>query len=253
MHSFLFSLFHEVFYIMPFHFKQFSIDQDNCAMKVSLDACLFGALCEVTEAQRILDIGTGTGLLALMAAQRCDAQIDAVELDGDAAQQAQQNVANSPFLSQVNVVQRDIKQYQVHDLYDVIMCNPPFFSGHLKGPDAQRNQARHNDGLSFSDLCLSIKTLLHLNGRAWILLPCTETKGFMYSALQNGLQLEQQWQVSSRPQKKAHRSIFSLSHAKIGNIQPLINKTHSLCVHNETGTEYTPEFKTLLCDYYLKL
>ncbi len=234
----------------PFHFKQFSIEQDSCAMKVSLDACLLGALCQVTKAKRILDIGTGTGLLALMAAQRCDAHIDAIELDIDAAQQAQQNVANSPFLSQVKVLQHDIKQYQTNNLYDVIMCNPPFFSDHLKGPDALRNQARHNDGLSFSDLCLCIKKLLHTDGQAWILLPCTETKGFMRCAEQCGLQLDQQWLVSSRPQKAPHRSIFSLSHATKGTDQPPANTLH---VHNENGPEYTSAFKSLLCDYYLKL
>ncbi len=234
----------------PFHFKQFSIHQDSCAMKVSLDACLFGALCTVTGAKRILDIGTGTGLLALMAAQRCDAHIDAVELDNSAAVQAQQNVANSPFLSQVKVTQYDIKQYKTHDLYDVIMCNPPFFSDHLKGPDALRNQARHNDGLSFSDLCLCIKKLLNTDGRAWILLPCSETKGFMHFAQQTGLQLEQQWLVSSRPHKAPHRSIFSLRHATQELNQLPANTLH---VHNETGPEYTSQFKSLLCDYYLKL
>ncbi len=234
----------------PFHFKQFSIQQDACAMKVSLDACLLGALCEVEHAKRILDIGTGTGLLALMAAQRSDAHIDAVELDAAAAKQAQENVADSPFLSQVTVHQHNIKNYNCDLAYDVILCNPPFFSDHLKGPNNQRNLARHNDGLSFRDLSECITRLLQPKGQAWLLLPVTEFAAFIKSAESAGLQLNSQWSIASRPQKEAHRVIFSLNHGE-QHIHHTLN--HSLMVHGETGAQYTDDFKSLLRDYYLKL
>ena len=108
-----------------FHFKQFSIEQDRCAMKVSLDACVFGALCETDKAEHILDIGTGTGLLSLMLAQRTHAHIDAVELDELAAQQAIQNVENSPFSKQIKVHPTNIKQFKGAKKYDLVVCNPP--------------------------------------------------------------------------------------------------------------------------------
>jgi tRNA1Val (adenine37-N6)-methyltransferase len=234
----------------PFHFKQFSIKQDACAMKVSLDACLLGALCQVDNAKRILDIGSGTGLLALMAAQRCDAHIDAVELDDAAAKQAQENINDSPFLSQVSVHQQDIKRYDATSRYDVILCNPPFFSQHLKGPDAQRNQARHNDGLSFDDLNGCLSQHLHTNGTAWVLLPCSELERFEESAHAANLLIDQQWLIASRPQKSPHRTVMALKHKEHVNRALSV---HTLHVHHESGPHYTDEFKALLCDYYLKL
>ncbi len=234
----------------PFHFKQFSIQQDACAMKVSLDACLLGALCQVEHSKRILDIGTGTGLLALMAAQRSDAQIDAVELDEAAATQAQENVDNSPFLSQVTVHRQNIKSYDATLAYDVILCNPPFFSGHLKGPDPQRNQARHNDGLSFEDLSLCISQQLHTNGTAWVLLPCSEFQRFSAHAHKANLLTDQQWLIASRPQKSPHRTVIALKHQAQVKSEP---SPKSFYVHHENGPHYTDEFKALLCDYYLKL
>ena len=167
----------------PFHFKQFSIQQDACAMKVSLDACLFGALCQVEHAKSVLDIGTGTGLLALMTAQRSNAHIDAIELDEKAAQQAHENVEKSPFLSHINVLHKNILQFSASHKYDVIVCNPPFFSDHLKGPNQKRNLARHNDHLSFSQLSQCLSQNLHTDGRAWILLPCSESVSYTHLTL----------------------------------------------------------------------
>ncbi len=234
----------------PFHFKQFSINQNACAMKVSLDACLLGALCQVENAKRILDIGTGTGLLALMAAQRSYAHIDAVELDVAAAKQAQENVNDSPFTSRVKVHQQNIKRYDASLGYDVILCNPPFFSQHLKGPNPQRNQARHNDGLSFEDLSRCISQHLHTDGIAWILLPCSEMERFQAHARKASLLTDQQWLIASRPQKTPHRTVIALKHAKrVTGDQP----PHTLHVHHESGPHYTDKFKALLCDYYLKL
>jgi len=219
-------------------------------MKVSLDACVFGALCETDKAEHILDIGTGTGLLSLMLAQRTHAHIDAVELDELAAQQAIQNVEGSPFSKQIRVHANNIKQFKGAKKYDLVVCNPPFFSNHLKGPNAQRNQARHNDGLSFSELCGSIVKHLNKTGKAWILLPCSELERFMKSAQQAKLTLDQKWWLSSRPQKAPHRVMFTLRHTST-LVVPAPDK--QLTVHPEHGGEYSDEFKSLLCDFYLKL
>ncbi len=126
---------------------------------------------------------------------------------------------------------------------------PPLFGDHLKGPDAKRNQARHNDGLSFMELNVSIVEHLHENGRAWILLPSSEFENFMEHARQQDLQLDHKWLLCSRPQKAPHRVIFSLSH--IGS-PASTEADKTLCVHGEKGPEYTQAFKSLLKHYYLK-
>ncbi len=241
----------------PFHFKQFSIHQDQCAMKVTLDACLLGALCasKITQAKSInhtLDIGCGTGLLSLMLAQTGLSHIDAVELDPMAAKQAICNVEDSPFKSQIKVINQNIKSIESPYKFDLIISNPPFFSDHLKGPDAKRNQARHNDSLSFSDLNQVIHNQLSPNGMAWILLPYDEFEGFRQSALEKHLKILNISWVKSQQYKKAHRVIFTLQHENAVNPQ---TKPLESCIQvSDHGTnEYTPEFKALLSEYYLKL
>jgi len=219
-------------------------------MKVSLDACVLGALCQIEDAHSILDIGSGTGLLSLMLAQRSDAHIDAIELDERAAQQAKENIKSSPFSNQIKVHSTNIKQFNSAKKYDLVVCNPPFFSDHLKGPDAKRNQARHNDGLSFGELSKSIAKHLSKLGKAWILLPCSELDRFLKFAQQENLTLHQKWWISSRPQKAPHRVIFTLNHTSTSQL-PCPDKQFT--VHPEHGSEYSEDFKSLLCDYYLKL
>ncbi len=232
----------------PFRFKQFAIKQDACAMKVSLDACIFGAICNIDTAQNILDIGTGTGLLSLMVAQRCNAKINAVELDVNAAKQAQQNIQDSPFSTRINVHNESIKTFKPTQLYDAIICNPPFFSDHLKSDNKQRALARHNDGLSFDDLCKITAQNLTPDGEAFFILPCTEFNRFMKSAGKHKLYLNTHVLIKSRPQKEPHRIIFSLKTTKKSLIEPSVH-----CIYGETGTDYSPWFRTLLADFYLKL
>lgn len=234
-----------------FQFKQFTVAQDKCAMKVSLDACLFGALCETNDAQRILDIGTGTGLLALMLAQRCHAQIDAVELDKDAAQQARENIINSPFHDRISVHQDSIQQFQNHcakHSFDRIICNPPFFSQHLAGKSNQRNLARHNDSLSFADLCESINALLSNNGQAWLLLPQHEHLNFVVSANQYGLYLLKRYDIVSRQGKPSKLGVWVYSKQET----PAFNSV-TITIYQTDKQQYTDEFSALLADYYLKL
>jgi tRNA1Val (adenine37-N6)-methyltransferase len=231
----------------PFHFKQFSIEQDQCAMKVTLDACVLGAYCRVEKSSRILDIGCGTGLLSLMVAQRCDAAIDAIELDPGAAQQAQSNFNNSCFSRRLNLIQSDIKHYSANSKYDLIVCNPPFFSDHLKGTDSLRNQARHNDGLSFFDLLTAVKQHLDEHGSAWFILPSHEFSGFIQTAKNIGFHLRLQLALKSRKDKSPHRMIFSLCLSPISTIEE-----ETLTIHGP-GNEYSEDFRKLLSPYYLKL
>lgn len=217
-------------------------------MKVSLDACLFGAVCDVTQRQRILDIGTGTGLLALMIAQRSQANIDAVELDRAAAQQAQSNFQTSVFYSQLTIHNTSIQDFHSEQPYDCIVCNPPFFTDHLQGNNAQRNQARHNDGLSFADLAKHMARLLQPNGSAWLLLPPHEHQNFQLHAKTCGLHLQQHLEIRSRENKTSKMGIWHYALHPIKAIERRV-----ITIYQSNSNEYTTEFSRLLADYYLKL
>ena len=132
-----------------FSFKQFTVYHDRCAMKVGTDGVLLGAWTDVSGARDILDIGTGTGLIALMLAQRSEAHIVAVDIDEDAVKQAKENVEKSPWPGRIEVERHDICCFNSDIRYDVIVSNPPYFFNSLKCPDGQRNIARHTVGLNF--------------------------------------------------------------------------------------------------------
>lgn len=156
-----------------FKFKQFTIFQDQCAMKVCTDACIFGASIEVKDAKRILDIGTGTGLLSLMLAQRSEAEIVAVEIDENAFHQAKFNIEQSPWGSKISLFHTDIQTFSKNsdEKFDLVVSNPPFFQNHLKSYTNSKNKAKHNDTLTLEELASSINAVLSGNGEAIILLP----------------------------------------------------------------------------------
>lgn len=146
-----------------FQFKQFTVWHDKCAMKVGTDGVLLGAWTPVESSARILDIGTGTGLVALMLAQRCSASVIALEIDETAAQQAAENITRSPWGNRIEVVCQDFRLYSNKNnslKYDTIVSNPPYFTDSLKCPDSQRNTARHNDNLSYEELLKGVSNLL---------------------------------------------------------------------------------------------
>ena len=160
-----------------FCFKQFAVWHDRSALRVCTEACILGAYAEVTDVTHALDIGTGTGLLALMIAQRnAKMQIDAVEIEAQNVEQAIENVIQSPFLKRISVVQAAIQNWRKPESphsskYDLIISNPPFFDKHLLSPREERNRALHTETLSLSDLALSVARLLADTGRFFVLLP----------------------------------------------------------------------------------
>lgn len=233
-----------------FQFKQFAIEQDLCAMKVSLDACLLGAMANIDNCQRILDIGAGTGLLSLMVAQRSQALIDAIELDEQACLQAQLNIDNSPFAERIRLQRGDIQSFTPEQPYDAIICNPPFFSEQLKNPDPQRTLARHNDSLSFAQLCNSIATCLTASGHATLLLPVSEFDRFMHHATLQKLTLSAITWVQSRAHKPANRVIFVINKQTPYEQPPVQNH---LCIYENSSNAYSADFKKWLQPYYLKL
>ncbi len=164
-------------------------------MKVTTDACIFGALLaessQLRQSQSILDIGAGTGLLSLMAAQNSQAKITAVSLDEEASQQAISNFAASPWADQCQLVNSAIQTFSANNTqrFDCVISNPPFFQQSFKGDDQRRNMARHTDSLSFTDLIKAISRHLANSGEAWILLPVESTPRFLETAAQERLEL----------------------------------------------------------------
>jgi tRNA1Val (adenine37-N6)-methyltransferase len=195
-----------------FQCKQFTIDQGDCAMKVTTDASLLGAYVDVVHAQRILDIGAGTGLLSLFAAQRSSACIDAVELDEKAAEQARKNFANSPWPDRLSLLEMDIRDYAPQHLqrYDCIITNPPFFTDSTPNPCERTALARHNTHLPLADLMAAINQLLRADGLVWILLPLAESETLIQLAEPLALYPQQRMLVQNSSQHAPHREILSL-------------------------------------------
>jgi tRNA1Val (adenine37-N6)-methyltransferase len=168
-----------------FHFKKFSIDDSKAAMKIGTDSVLLGAWAPCREENRILDIGTGSGILALMMAQRnYKTLIDAVEIDTSAAALAFMNVQLSPWSDQVQVFNSSIQEFstKTQNKYSLIISNPPFFTNSLKAPDRVRNIARHNDTLPVRDLLEITPKLLEANGKAAFIIPANSLENWTYEA-----------------------------------------------------------------------
>jgi len=233
-----------------FRFKHFSIEQNQAAMKVTLDACLFAAYVakQLPVQTRIMDIGAGTGLLSLILAQQHAVSIDAVEVDQEAAQQAAINCQQNPV---INVHHCQIQNFSSKHQYSCIISNPPFFTDHLPAHNPQRNLARHNQSLSFDQLCGDVKRLLEpAIGEFWILLPCNEVPRFLSAANNYALELQSTVRIRSKSHKSPHRQFLKLRLGQ-SNQSPQYVQEHDITVLDEYG--YTPEFTELLKDYYLKL
>ncbi|MBQ8051252.1 MAG: methyltransferase [Bacteroidaceae bacterium] len=229
-----------------FRFKQFSVAHDRCAMKVGTDGVLLGAWARVEGRRRLLDIGTGTGLVALMVAQRnAEAHVVAVEVDPDAAAQARENVANSPFAERIEVVESDIRLYAPDAPFDAILCNPPFFSEETLPPDASRALARHSSLLSFDELLAVVCRLLSADGEFHVILPLSECNRFIDSAFCRGLNLTRKCLVRTVGHKPPKRAL--LTFATPGH---LATDTEELVLQRPDGSRTTP-YSLLTKDYYL--
>ncbi len=195
-----------------FQFKQFRVNQDRTAMKISTDAVLLGALAAAVNVQEILDIGSGTGILALMLAQRFpEAKILGVELDQDAASQAQENIRESIFADRIQIRQMRIQDFETSVKFDLAVSNPPYFPDHLKSSDRKRNQALHTDQLSFLDLIEKVVLLLKEEGAFWVILPPRQMLDFIRLAEQKKLYPYEINQVRDQPGKRIQREIVGFS------------------------------------------
>ncbi len=230
---------------MPFTFQQFHVDDSRCGMKVSTDAVLLGAWAPGIPGARLLDIGTGSGVLALMAAQRGATEVVAVELDGAAAAQATENFAASPWAERLQLRRGDIRAPFAGGAFDAILCNPPYFqSGARSERCAKRALARHHDGLSQAELLCALRRLLSPRGCASLILPRPEAEGLLEAAPRYGLNLNRYCEVRTTPAKPVSRLLLCLS------AQSIPPHAESLVIHQEDG-RYSDDFRRLTQAFYL--
>lgn len=234
-----------------FQFKQFIVHQDKSAMKVCTDACILGAYADVINTHKILDIGTGTGLLSLMLAQRTQATIDAVEIDNDAYTQAQTNITESPFADSVSLYHQSIQTFSrqhndsANPPYDLIISNPPFYQNSLQSPDLQTNKALHAATLTFDELIDAVINLLSSDGRFVVLLPPFEADQLTGVAQKKGLYLLSKLLIQHNWQKAVFRHILSFSQMPVSEYTE-----DTLVIHEKNSNAYSDKFRQLLSDYY---
>lgn len=192
-----------------FQFKQFRIQHDRCAMKVGTDGVLLGAWAPLHDGIKVLDIGTGSGLIALMLAQRFPASsILGIDIDEMAVEQAQENVEASPFAERVSIQHIALQDLDYPDgAFDAVVCNPPFFEETLLPPDASRSAARHTESLPFNELITSAARLLCANGSFCVILPTQAFEAFHLQCFAQGLLLERRCLIQTSPSKPPKRTL----------------------------------------------
>ncbi len=231
-----------------FVFKHFTVRQQQSAMKIGTDSVLLGCLVAIGHATRILDIGTGTGLLALMLAQRSNANIVAVEVDELAAMEATFNFKQSKWAHRITLHHKSIQQFskEQHPKFDLIVSNPPYYpiQQHTAIAQKTRSVARHTNLLSFNELAESILLLLNPNGSCWLILPADEGKGFAKIAASKGLFLQQQINLKPKADKPINRVIlqFGFTHQMVTE--------QTFIVYEADGTP-TIAYKNIAADFYI--
>jgi tRNA1Val (adenine37-N6)-methyltransferase len=231
-----------------FQFKQFTVQQSDTAMKVNTDGVLLGAWVPVENVKRALDAGTGTGVIALMLAQRHpDALIDAVDIDEASAKQAAINVRESMWSERIQVVSSSLQQFAQHSAirYDLIVSNPPYFVNALLPPDERRAVSRHTTALPYDDLLTSACILLQPEGRLSVILPYAEGAVFIMLAAEKGLHCTHKVNVYSTIGKPPKRVLLSFMR------QPAALHESSLTIHLPFSSDYTSEYKILTQNFYL--
>jgi tRNA1Val (adenine37-N6)-methyltransferase len=228
-----------------FTFKQFSLAHGNPGLKISTEACILGAWSNRFAHGKILDIGTGCGLMACMLAQsNPDVRIDAIEIHPEVAILALENIQNSPFKNQIQVINGDIRSISTEERYDFIICNPPFFTNHLPATLEDKQLAIHDDELNFVDLILAIKNLLKPGGKFAVIYPKEVMDKFEKELGKNGLFVHQFLSIFSNPRSKLLRVIC------LGSTNKEKIAIENLYIKDEKN-EYTEAFKLLLNPYYL--
>ncbi|MEG9500086.1 tRNA1(Val) (adenine(37)-N6)-methyltransferase [Mannheimia indoligenes] len=231
-----------------FQFKQFFIQHDKCAMKVNTDGILLGAIAHIRNVQQILDLGTGSGLIAVMLAQRTNnnCNITALELELNAYQQAVKNAENSAWANRITVLQGDVMLQQFEQKFDLIVSNPPYFADSLASRNMQRDLARAVQQHTHLDWLIQAKSWLAEKGRITLILPTDTAEKLISQSLEIGLHCVEQWRIFTKSGKTAKRMIVSFS------LQAQVYEQKSLVIYDENN-QYTAEFKALTQAFYLNM
>lgn len=232
-----------------FKFKQFEVAQDNTAMKVNSDGVLLGAWARTEDASSVLDIGTGTGVIALMCAQKNnDARIVGIEIDEDSCVQAAANFEQSPWSTNLSLVSDPIQKYgkESGEKFDHIISNPPFFSGGTLSENQPKNIVRHTVKLSHGDLLLAIRRLLSPEGRVSIILPVIEGLRFIEIVERYRFYITRKTLMRPRAGKPAERILFEFTQAKSKGCDE-----NEIVMYEDGTKEYTAEYKEMTGDFYL--
>ncbi|HYV92615.1 MAG TPA: methyltransferase [Chitinophagales bacterium] len=217
-------------------------------MKVTTDACILGAWSPIPMKGNFLDIGTGTGLLALMLAQRSGGVIDAIELDEESFLQAKENIKASPWKDRVHVIHADVKRFSAGKKYDFIICNPPFFENQLKSSSPQKNIARHDTSLKAADLLSAVKKILkNPEGKFAVLLPFSKSEEFISAAMRHEFFVHQKLLISDQPEREVIRCVMVFGSFPSPEIKP-----ETLFIKDHQGN-FTKQFMELLGNFYLHL
>lgn len=231
-----------------FRFKQFSVAHDRSTHKIGTDGVLLGAWADVSHVQYVLDVGTGTGVIALMMAQRTaeSVLIDAVEIEKQDSEQALENVLQSPWASRISVHHTSIQNFSPSHRYDLVVSNPPYFINSWKPPEKRRSQARHTHELSFDELLGAASRLLTPTGRLAVILPYQEALQFTDRAKDYELHVIRRMAFRSRAHKPVERLLLEFSRTAADV------KEESLILHGN-GEEWSDDYKRLTREFYLKI
>lgn len=236
-----------------FRFKQFVVHDDHCAMKVGTDGILLGAWADGDRPRHILDIGCGSGLIALMLAQRYPAaKIDAVDIDSGACHQAGENFCDSPWNERLRVSHADIRDFAANSdhihRYSLIVSNPPWFQDSLKSGDAARDRARHADTLMSRELLRAVDTLLAVDGRFSVILPADLSPEFLLLASREGFHCHRACSVRPKADLTPKRCLMELRRTE----HPKGLEPTELIVENDERHDYTQAFRELTREFYLR-
>lgn len=229
-----------------FRFRNFTLRHDHCAMRVGTDGVLLGAWAEFSCAQRILDIGTGCGLIALMAAQRNpDALVWGIDIDADSVLQARQNVLASPYADRVQIVHCDVRSFESPEPFDAVLCNPPFHPEHILPPDQARCAARNTASLGFGELLRCVDVLLSETGLFSVVLPMSVCSEFVSLCLLHRFCLRRKCEVSTVVGRSPKRVMLTFTKS---SSQPLVHETLTL---QDADGRRTSQYASLTEAFYL--
>ncbi len=230
-----------------FEFKQFRIEQDKAAFKVGTDGCLLAAWLDIEHAERALDIGTGTGVIAMMMAQRTTANVDALEIDLDSAEQAQQNVQSGPWAQRMRVIHTSVQDFEPDRArYDHVVCNPPYFKSSTLSGDDRKDQARHETALTLEALFHHAKRLASDSAKFSMVLPVERWKDALEASQGEGWVLRRSLRIRPTVQKEANRILATWS------TTPNELEEKEAVLYDEKRV-YTPYFQSLLSPFYLHM